>query len=376
MQQPVKYDLLIQGGRVIDPVSQTDGVRDIAFLDGKVAALDEHVSEEQARSRVNARGKIVVPGLVDLHSHIYWGSTSLGVDARAVCSQSGTTTFVDAGSAGAGNFAGFRRFIVDRTELRVLAFLNVSYAGIFGFRSDMQIGECEDLRLLDRNTCIDTVRRNRDIIVGIKVRVGRETSGASGIRPVEIAREIADELNVPIMAHVDMPPPTVHEALSLLRPGDIWTHCFKAPPNSLLSAGGMQDGILAMKRRGVLFDVGHGLGSFSFDVAREMIDRGIYPDSISSDVHAHSVSGPAFNVLHTASKLLCLGMPLQDVISRISSAPARCIGLDHIGRLSPGGVGDAVVLEEETGDFDYTDSQGQRSAGLFGRTATTLHSHD
>jgi dihydroorotase len=358
------FDLVLQGGRVLDPLAQVDSVTDIAFRDGRVAAIEPGIAAERSSQVIDVRGKIIAPGLVDLHTHVYWGATGLGVDAESICCRSGTTTFVDAGSAGAGNFAGFRRFVVETTKLNVLAFLNVSYGGIFGFGANLWVGECWDLRLLDRDECLRTVAANRDVIVGIKVRLGAEASGTNGLRPLEIARDIADRLDVPIMAHVDMPPPSVTEVLGLLRPGDIWTHCFRGPPNAMVSASGnVEADILAARRRGVLFDVGHGFGSFSFDVARRMIADGVYPDSISSDVHAFNVDGPARDVLHVASKLLCLGMPLEEVVRRVTSAPAGMIGRPELARLTVGGPADAVVLSEECGTFEFMDSHGELLVG-------------
>lgn len=358
------FDLVLQGGRLLDPAAKSDAATDVAFRDGRVAAIGRGIAGERARRIIDVGGGIVVPGLVDLHTHVYWGATGLGVSAESVCCRSGTTTFVDAGSAGAGNFAGFRRFVAESTRLRILAFLNVSYAGIFGFGSNLWVGECWDLRLLDRDECLRTVQANRDLIVGIKVRIGAEAGGPNGLRPLEIARDIADRLDLPIMTHVDMPPPSVIDVLSLLRPGDVWTHCFRGPPNSMVSAAGDLDtDILAARKRGVLFDVGHGFGSFSFAVARRMIAERIYPDSISSDVHAFNVNGPARDLLHVASKFLCLGMPLEDVVGRISSAPACCIGRPELGRLAVGAPGDAVVLREECGTFEFVDSHGERLVG-------------
>lgn len=360
----VPFDLVLRGGRLLDPGTRLDVVTDLAFHDGKVAAIGPGIATNRTREVLDVRGKIVVPGLVDLHTHVYWGATGLGVSAESVCCRSGTTTFIDAGSAGAGNFAGFRRFIVDSTNLRILAFLNVSYAGIFGFGPNLWVGECWDLRLLDDHECVRAVEANRDLIVGIKVRIGAEAGGSSGLRPLEIARGIADRLALPIMAHVDMPPPSIADVLAMLRPGDVWTHCFRGPPNAAVSADGrLEDEGLAARRRGVLFDVGHGFGSFSFATAKRMIAEGVYPDSISSDVHAFSADGPARDLLHVASKFLNLGMPLEDVVRRISSAPARCIGRPELGRLSVGGVGDAVVLSEEGGAFEFVDSHGARLVG-------------
>lgn len=363
--EPAVPDLVITGGRVLDPAGGLDAVADVAIHGGKVTAVGPGLAARGARRVLEARGKLVVPGLVDLHTHVYWGATGLGVDAHALCRRSGTTTFVDAGSAGAGSFPGFRRFIAEPARVNVLAFLNISYAGIFGYGPpDLWVGECWDLRLLDREQCRQTIERNRDIIVGIKVRIGAEAAGDNGLRPLQIAREVADRLDVPIMTHLDMPPPDVTDVLALLRPGDIWTHCFRGSPNSALSgSGGPEAEVLAAKRRGVLFDVGHGFGSFSFAVAKRMIADGIYPDSISSDVHSFSVDGPARDVLHVASKFLCLGMPLEQVIARITASPAASIARPGLGRIVGGDRADLAVLSLREGPCEFVDSHGERLTG-------------
>ncbi len=359
-----KFDLVLRGGRLFDPGLGLDATGDLAFREGRIAAIGARLDVEEARKVVDVRGRIVVPGLVDLHTHVYWGATGLGVNAESLCCRSGTTTFVDAGSAGAGNFAGFRRFVAESSRLHILAFLNISYAGIFGFGPGLWVGENWDLRLVDRDECARAIEANRDLIVGVKVRIGAEAGGPSGLAPLEVALEVAERLRVPIMAHVDMPPPSLAEVLARLRPGDVWTHCLRGAPNAAVTAAGdLDNDVLAARKRGVLFDVGHGFGSFSFKTARRMFEEGIYPDSISSDVHAFSVDGPARDLLHVASKFLSLGMPLADVVSRISSAPARCIGRPDLGRLAVGGTGDAVVLNEEGGCFEFVDSQGELLVG-------------
>jgi dihydroorotase len=358
------YDLVVRGGRLLDPASGLNAPGDIAFRGGRIAAIGARLDAHGARELVDASGGTVVPGLVDLHTHVYWGATGLGVDAESLCCRSGTTTFVDAGSAGAGNFAGFRRYVAESTRLHILAFLNVSYAGIFGFGPGLWVGENWDLRLVDRDECARAVEANRDLVVGIKVRIGAEAGGPSGLVPLELALEVAERLRVPVMAHVDVPPPTLAEVLARLRPGDVWTHCFRAPPNAALSpTGGIDRNVLAARERGVLFDVGHGFGSFSFETARRLIGEGMLPDSISSDVHAFSVDGPARDLLHVASKFLALGVPLNEVVRRVTGSPARCIGRPELGRLAVGGIGDAVVLSEEDGRFDFVDSQGEVLAG-------------
>ena len=189
---------------MIDPASGRDGVADVAFADGKVAAVGADLGE--AKDVRDVAGKIVTPGLIDLHSHVYWGGTSLGVDAPTIARRSGTTTFVDAGSAGAGNFPGFRAHVIERTEPRILAYVNISYAGIFGFSKNVMVGECGDMRLVHPHECLAAARANRDIVVGIKVRIGNKAGGMSGIAPLHLAIEVASLLDLPVMAHIDNPP--------------------------------------------------------------------------------------------------------------------------------------------------------------------------
>src|SRR5438477_11130310 len=176
-------DLILKGGRIIDPANGRDEIADIGFGDGKVAAVGSDLPLRGVES-VDARGLIVVPGLIDLHTHVYWGGTSLGVDAALVAQRSGTTTFVDAGSAGPGNFLGFRRHVIEPSPLRILPFLNVSFPGIFAFSTTVMVGEAADLRLIDPRECVRVINANRDLLVGVKMGVGRGGGDATGIQPV------------------------------------------------------------------------------------------------------------------------------------------------------------------------------------------------
>src|SRR6476620_4476561 len=227
------FDLILRGGHLVDPSQGIDGRRDIAFSGGKVVAIGERIDEAAAETR-DVSGLFVAPGLIDLHTHVYWGGTSIGVDAAAVARRGGTTTLVDAGSAGPGNFPGFRRHVIEPSAVRILAYLNVSFAGIFAFSRTVMVGEASDLRLLDLNECVRVARENRDLIVGIKVRVGPGAGGASGISPLDMAIEVAEELGLPVMAHIDHPPPNRREVLERLRPGDVLTHCYRPFPSTLL----------------------------------------------------------------------------------------------------------------------------------------------
>ena len=358
------FDLVIAGGRVLDPGSGLDRIADVAFLDGKVAAVGDGFAAGSARQVVDAAGRIVVPGLIDLHTHVYWGGTSLGVDADAIATRSGTTTFVDAGSAGAGNFAGFRRHVIERSTVRILAYLNISFAGIFAFSRNVMVGECDDIRLCDPREAVAAAREHRDVLVGLKVRVGRIAGGTSGVAPLDIAIDAADRRGLPVMAHIDHPPPSRREVVSRLRPNDVLTHCFRPFPNAPIDGRrNIAEEIGQARARGVVFDIGHGMGSLSFETATAMIAHGFLPDVISSDVHSLSIAGPAYDNLVTLSKFICLGVDLADAIAMATVAPARAIGRSDLGSLAVGAVGDAAILEMADGQFNYVDALGETLAG-------------
>ena len=356
-------DLILKGGRVIDPSQGLDGIRDVGFTGGRVAAIGENLSAGTAEVR-DVSGLIVGPGLIDLHTHVYWGGTSLGIDAEEFCRTSGVTTAVDTGSAGPGNFAGFRRHVIERSAVRILAYLHVSHAGIYGFSNNVMVGESEDIRLMDPVAAAEVADANRDCIVGIKVRVGRHASGDQGVAPLDIALQVAEETGLPLMAHIDEPPPSYEDVLARLRPGDVLTHAFRPFPNSPATAQGtVKPAVLAARKRGVLFDIGHGMGSFAFKTARAMLANGFTPDTISSDVHALCINGPAFDQVTTMSKFLCLGMSLPEVIRASTENAAFALKRPELGSLKPGSAGDATLLSVEDGSFDYVDVVGEHLAG-------------
>ena len=358
-------DLILKGGRVFDPGKGLDVIADVAFSDGKVTAIKPSIAAEKGVSTIDVAGKIVVPGLIDLHAHVYWGGTSMGVEAEPVTRRSGTTTFVDAGSAGPGNFPGFRRHVIEPSPVRILAYLNVSYAGIFAFSPTVMVGECADFRLFDLAECVRVARENSDIVVGVKVRVGRGAGGSSGVAPLDMAIEAAEELGLPVMAHLDYPPPSRREVLSRLRPGDILTHCFRPYPNAPTGPRGVgvREEVMAARQRGVIFDIGHGAGSFAFDTTRGMLKANFLPDVISSDIHVLSINGPAHDVLEIMSKFYCLGVGLADIVKTATSAPAAALRRPDLGTLVAGGIGDAAVLEIVEGEYRYVDVTGETIDG-------------
>jgi dihydroorotase len=358
------YDLILKGGRIIDPSQSIDALLDIAFADGRVAALGPGLQAGTQTQIRDVGGLIVTPGLIDLHTHVYWGGTSLGVDAEELCRKSGVTTSIDAGSAGPGNFAGFRKHVIEPSKVRILAYIHVSHAGIFAFSRNVSVGESEDLRLMDPAGAVEIAAANSDLIVGIKVRVGRHASGDQGVTPLEYALQVADEAGVPLMAHIDEPPPSYEEALDRLRPGDVLTHAFRPFPNApCTSQGTVKPAVLLARKRGVFFDIGHGMGSFAFKTARAMLANGFPPDTISSDVHALCINGPAYDLVTTMSKFLCLGMSLPAVVQAATENAARALKRLDLGTLKPGAPGDATVLSVEEGAFDYVDVVGEHLEG-------------
>ena len=358
------HDLILRGGRVIDPSQRLDAVSDVAFSGGKVANVGPKLQGGTTTVVRDVAGSIVVPGLIDLHTHVYWGGTSLGIDAEEFCRTSGVTTAVDTGSAGPGNFAGFRKHVIEPSQVRILAYLHVSHAGIFGFSNRVMVGESADLRLMNPIDAVEVANANRDVIVGIKVRVGLHASGTSGAVPLRIALEVADAVGMPLMAHIDHPPPSYEEVIEMLRPGDILTHAFRPFPNSPAThQGTVKKEVRDARKRGVRFDIGHGKGSFAFKTARAMLANGFLPDTISSDVHQLCINGPAFDQVTTMSKFLCMGMELPDVIAASTVNSAMALKRPELGSLKPGSVGDATVLSVKEGRFDYVDVVGEHLEG-------------
>jgi dihydroorotase len=364
LQEHSVTDLILRGGRVIDPSQNIDGIADVAFADGKVQRVGKDLPATAGTDIRDVSGKIVTPGLIDLHTHVYWGGTSLGIDAEEFCRLSGVTTAIDTGSAGPGNFAGFRKHVIEKSEVRILAYLHVSFAGIYGFSNRIMVGESEELRLMAPLDAAEVANANRDLIVGIKVRVGAHASGRSGTIPLDIALQVAEEVGMPLMAHIDHPPPSYEEVLERLRPGDVLTHAFRPFPNSPVNAqGAVKAAVIEARKRGVIFDIGHGKGSFAFKTARAMLANGFLPDTISSDVHTLCINGPAFDQVTTMSKFLCLGMSLSEVVAASTVNAANALKRLELGSLKPGSAGDATILTVDEGPFDYVDVVGEHLIG-------------
>lgn len=363
----LQFDLILKGGRILDPSQNIDLIGDLAIEGNKISKISKYISEDSTKRIINVKDKIVVPGLIDFHTHVYWGGTGIGINPDPLCVNTGVTTMVDAGTAGAGNIEGFKTHVIERSKCNILAFLNIAYSGICNLGKVMNIPEICDLRIADYSEAVKAGRKFDKLICGIKVRCSTSGGGAVfGIEPIRIAKAAAKELKKPLMVHVGGGKPVtsrrmIQEALDLLGKGDILTHCFSSS-NSIISQHNdlLISEVLDARKRGVIFDVGHGSRGFSFNVARRAISLGFLPDTISSDVHTRSIDGPAYDLLNTMSKFINLGVDLNDVVRAVTYEPARAININEkIGTLKTGSYADITVLEIEKGEFNFEDGEGE-----------------
>lgn len=360
MQNIKKYDLLIKNIHIIDPFQEIDSINDIAFKNGKVKEIGKELNVKETKYVLNENKYIIVPGLIDFHVHVYWGGTALGVNADSYCINQGVTTCMDAGSAGAANFNGFKKFIINNSKTRILAFLNISFPGIFGIWKNLDIGEHLDTRLLSIDAAEEVYNKFKKDIVGIKVRASFRNNENASLSPIYIAKEAAKRIKKPMMVHIRQAPPFVYEILSLLREGDILTHCFRYPNSIIDEKGNLIKEIKDAKERGVILDIGHGRGSFSFKVAKRAMEQNIFPDIISTDLHVDSIGEPVCGLITTLSKFLGLGMKLNDVIKSATFNPAHAVGMEkEIGNLRPNSEGDATILELQNKNVTLFDSYGE-----------------
>jgi len=365
-----QYDVVITGGQVIDPANGVSRAADVAISDGRIAAIEDGIDPGRGRRHIDASGQYVTPGLVDLHTHIYWGVTYWGIEADPVAARTGVTTWLDVGSSGGYTFPGFREYIVQRNRSRIYALLNLSSIGLVA-----PTWELSNPDHLDVDLAAEIVERNRDIILGIKARIDCRTTRGTGILAMQRARELADRVGLPLMTHIGASPPTLAEVAEYLRPGDILTHCFTGQDMKIVGPDGKVDPqIKALKEQGLILDVGHGTGSFSYEVAEAMLEQGILPDVISSDIHQMAIQGPMFDLPTTLSKFINLGMPIEDVIAAATINAARAIRLEHLGRIGVGDPADVAIFRLQEGDFEFHDitMSERKGSKLLVNTATLL----
>jgi dihydroorotase len=345
------YDLLIRGGTVIDPANGREGTYDVAVSGGAIAAVERELPGAEAATVVEAAGHYVTPGLIDLHTHCYWGATYWGIEADPVAARSGVTTWLDVGSAGAYTFPGFRRYVAEANRARTLALLNISAIGLVA-----NTYELANVDYLDVELGATIIEANRDLILGVKARIDANTTRGTGLEGLRRARLLADRVNLPLMVHIGLAPPALQEIAGLMRPGDILTHCCTGQDNRVVDTDGQPYAyIRELWQRGVVLDVGHGAGSFSYASAEAMLAAGMVPDVISSDIHQLAVLGPMYDLPTTISKFLNLGMPLPDAIERATVRPARAMGRLDLGTLSVGAPADIALFRIEEGDYTFYD---------------------
>lgn len=340
---------ILRGGTVLDPSQGIHKILDVAIDGDRISELGLGLTPQTEAREIDVRGKYVSPGLIDLHGHWYLGS-AFGIDP-SICLAGGVTTAVDAGTAGFINFADFRRNQIDRSREEVLAFVNIAACGI----PTNLMGELEDLRMARPKETLDVLLENRDIALGVKIRVGTMT-GANSAKALEYAAEAARSAKLPLMVHIGLGADTA-AVLRQLRPGDILTHCFQNRAESIAGAEKLMPEAVLARKEGIIFDVGHGCGSFSWDVARRSFEYDFYPDTISTDLHRYSIGRWAIDMPTTMSKFLHLGMTLDDVILKSTWQPAKAIGRgQQLGTLRIGTVADILVFELEQGEFLFEDT--------------------
>lgn len=355
-------DLLISGALVYRP----DGsLRDqaVAVTDGVISYVGEAASAPVAVRTIDSGGALLTPGLVDLHTHVYLGSARLGINPDKTAATSGVTTWVDAGTAGAGTFEGLLMHVRDRVKARVLPFLNMSYVGLApAGMLTREVGELWDPAFADLRAVLRVAEEFPGQVHGIKVRASSNALGDNAPVVLPQAREAADELGVPLMIHIGMAPPTIDEILPFMAEGDIITHCFHPHAGGRITTpqGAVRASVKEAIARGVLLDVGHGVASMSHAVAIQAMAEGVVPYSLSSDIHAENVGGPIKSILTVMEMFLSLGMDLSDVLRASTSNPADAVGRADLGRIEVGAPGDLALLRVSEYDGVKQDSTGHR----------------
>ena len=366
-----KFDLLIKGGTVLDPSQKLNAKRDIGMRFGVIEALEADIAPARANRVLDAAGRTVLPGLIDLHSHVYPYGSAIGIPADELIPYQGTTTAISAGDAGANNFAAFRRHIVAQTRTRLYAFVHIANMGLAGF----PVPELFNVDFADPESAARAVADNADIVIGIKVRMSENVIARHGLEPLKRAIRACElaGTGAKVMCHIGGVETSelMSQILDLLRPGDVLTHCYSGAPNiagkftNIVQDGKLLPAALNAKKRGILFDVGHGGGSFDYTVAEAAIAQGAPPDTISSDIHVFSGNTPGMPYLTwVMSKFLNMGFTLEQVITMATANPARVIGrVPKLGTLQTGAPADIAVFELVEGPVSFVDTRNNKRDG-------------
>ena len=376
-----KFDLVIKGGEVLDPSQGLRGKRDIGMRHGLVEAIEADIPAARATRVLDASGRTVLPGLIDLHSHVFPYGSAIGIPADELVQHQGTTTAVSAGDAGANNFAAFRRFVVGQTRTRLYAFVHIANMGLAGF----PVPELFNIDYADAESAARTIAENADLVLGVKVRMSQNVINKHGMEPLKRAIRACELSGKPmkVMCHIGgvETAELMSQILDALRPGDVLTHCYSGAPNminqftNIVQGGRLLPAALEAKKRGVMFDIGHGGGSFDFTVAEAAIAQGASLDVISSDIHVFSGNTPGMPYLTwVMSKFLALGFTLEQVVTMATANPAKVINrLPKLGTLQIGAPADATLVELVSGPVEFVDTRNNKRSGkLFMRPANVV----
>ncbi len=354
-----EYDLILKGGEVIDPSQNLRGIRDVGFKDGKVAVISENLPSERASRVADVSGKLVLPGLIDLHTHFAYEVVPYCADPDRDYLPIGVTTAVDTGSTGWMNFPVFRKLVIERAETNLFAFIHVSSIGTM-MMGALDLPDLVDFRLVRVDEAIRCIEENRDVLLGVKVRLAPDgTTVEHAVPALKIARRIADETNTLLMIHVMNSVLPIAEVLEYLKPGDVATHIFQGTEHNILDdKSKVREEVWTARKSGVIFDTACAAQHYSIPVCQAAIDQGLLPHTISTDFTTWPTNKKRYDLLGIMTIFHALGMSLEDVATCVTSNPASVIARSELGSLSVDAVGDASVLELEDGNFSYTDSLG------------------
>jgi dihydroorotase len=358
-----KFDLVIKGGEIIDPSRGMHARADVGLRFGRIAAIEPEIPAAHATRMIDAKGKLVTPGLIDLHAHVYPYGSAIGLPADELVPQTCVTTFVSAGDAGANNLAAFRRDVAGHTRCRIYAFIHISRIGLSGF----PLPEMVNIDYANVDAAARAMAENRDMVIGVTVRQSRNIVGGNGLEPLKRAIAAAERAQTRgrVMCHIGNVPGQLNELLDLLRPGDILTHAYSGEGNNVVQDGKLLSAALAAQKRGVVIDVGHGAASFDYAVAEPAIEQGLVPDVISSDIAAGDGNARRTPYLpRVMSMFLNLGFSLEQVIAMTTIVPARVINREpKLGTLDLGAPADVSILELVEEPIKFIDTRKNVRAG-------------
>lgn len=354
-----KFDLLIEGGTVIDPSQNLNGLFDVAIKGGKILEVSKNIARDRAIKTVSAKDRIVTPGFIDMHAHCYDG-VSIGMNADRYCLGRGVTTVLDAGSAGFATFPNFRKYIINASTTRIAALIHISPIGTI-----MYEGGLSNLSWLNPELTAKMATENKPVVAGIRIQLSKAISGANDLEALKLALQAAEIARLPLMVHIDDPYSPLPDILKPLRKGDVFTHCYNNHTHGILDANGkIIPEAREARERGVIFDPAQGQTHFSFDVAEKCMQQGFLCDTISTDLTIVTVERRVFDLPTMASKFMAIGVPLEKAVAMVTANPARVFDFGApIGTLRPGSEADVSIYELRDGKFDFEDSDGVKRTG-------------